>query len=397
MGSSLIDFFVRMMLAVAATQSTVVSPPSDASPEIRSVEVQSIQDISAGFGPASGPSIAAADASQIVVGWCVEEGIHEGVYLRLRQNFVWNSLPVQIDAQGHEPRDLVVRQGPDQLIHATWTAAREESRHVVYAQLSPDGQLVRAPEVMNSDDQGDSDFPQIGFHPGFGTLIAWQWGRGTAYVIEGIRLRKGHAPERLASISGDSRAAIDPQIIENSTLTVSWFNIGAGDKTLEFAYFDHHRQRWASSPETSQVLGSSSHVQVLIPGRELPYAAHLEAAGGADQAIHLQRGFGAAAEEIVLDGSGDATAVPEINWVAPGELTLTWPNESATGQSVQVGAIEWPRLLGQLTVSPDAHHYSSHPTHVTVGGSSFVAWIDAWSDGGSGELGFSEINWDALR
>ena len=361
---------------------------------------QSIPDLSLGFGPASGPALAVHDESLLAAGWCVEEGPAEGVYIRLRKDFLWDSLPLKIDAEsGSRPRDLALDYDDEKRLRAVWTAVVNGYRRVFLASLSEAGD-VETVRAVNPNDDVDADYPLIVTHPIHGPFIVWQGAGLTRFTIESVRIEKASGRIiRLTPASGSSGLAMTPHIVSRWPLTIGWYEILEDANELRISVLDWMDFRWHVDilPTIGRSLPLQYQPLVQIDDDLMFYACWSHEGELAGSSIRLAGGALPGEDAVLLwmidEPAGDHRR-PQLAISEAGRLSVAWQVISEGSSSIRLASIETALPQGEpITVSDPSHRFASEPTHYSDVSGSIILWVDSHRQGGSGAVGFCEVVW----
>jgi hypothetical protein len=363
-----------------------------------------------GTTPSQGVRIAALGTQWVVVGWTVEAGPNEGVYLRQRVNWTWE--PVQRigdspAATGREPRDLDLAFDARGRLHAVWTARRDGPRVVMHA-LAPG---VTAPTRIQSlqdlaSEHGDADFPRLDAAPDGSMLLVWQESEALTYGVRAARLPSEGAMDNflgdnLGSVSGDALAGLAPQILTVEPPRVAWYEIGESGSHLRVEEWQPAEGRWRPSALEWMVRAFPAENQVLLHATPEGLAASWAEAGEDGRGTIKLGWLPARAIESAQAPTVDMIVSDEVeprrqslSGSLPAGLTLAWQTPRAGVQRVElVRGLGDGQPVEHVTVSTGAQRYAASPDHVTQGNWSAVVWIDDARDGGDGAVYFSQVQW----
>lgn len=362
-------------------------------------------DLSAGLGPAIGARVAAVDAEQVTVAWSVGQGASEGVYIRQRNNFLWDSAPTRLPGEtGSAPRDVYLSYDDQARVQIVWTGLQGGHRRVFHATMQ-NSQFTLPPRALNPDDDADADFPLVICMRGQTIFVVWQSSHLTHFTIESVPLDMGgRAPLRLPSLSGESLSAMSPQVIQSDPLMVGYDEVLESGSELRFSTFSFVSRRWEriELDGLGVLLPSRNHPLVQRVGAGLPFACWTgeasAAQGGGNSAINVARRPAADAPDLSIRSldhpSGDMSH-PQFVVGTEDHVTLVWQVFAAGVQSVVISSMDWGQAAppNSLAVSPEGHRFASDPWHCSRGRWSMAVWTDDHRDGGTGEIGFAEVQW----
>lgn len=364
-------------------------------------------DLTDGAGPACGPRIAASGPEELTVGWCVEQGPSEGVWLRHRSQSLWSPSPFRIaSGSARAPRDLDIHVNAAGMTRAVWTAMDSGRRRVFYAEAER-GNVLAAPVILNLGDDWGADYPFLSVNEDNEDVdddlvhVIWQSSRDTHFAIDVVLLDPaGGAVVRLPSISGASSAALTPHLVASRPLIVAWYEILEPSNALHMSALVPEVSAWTDL-ETSTLLpaaalGAQPFVLQQSDTLDLyAYWSQLDDSGQTTvRAVPLD---GAQIGWTFSSPPGDHSQ-PEFADAGPGRLTAVWQRFADGAQDIRIAIIdiEADAEPVAILISPAGHRFASSPRHVTRGLWSAAAWHDDPRDGGSGEVGFADIDWPSV-
>lgn len=393
-------------LLAPAVRAQSIADPAPASPaEFPPVgAISRLEDVSLTAVPASAPQLVASGPDRLAIGWAVESGAAEGVYVRRRAGLLWDTAPLKIDAgAGRAPRDLALAKGDADALHLGWTALRGGRRHLFLAALSPEGRAAEPIQVTPESTQADADYPILLARPGRGLWIVWQSGDRTDFTIEAAEwdARTGRV-RALPPVSGASRSAVAPRALLSNPPLIAWNEIGDAGSLLHLHFFDFIRERWERSIMTDALFdppAGGAGAGALVEDCYMPFSHWTEASGAGSVAKLLRVGGPASVEPIAIRpamGADSTLDQVEPRLAGPDLVTLAARSHNRREQAIQLARVDWPtRETRVMIVSPEADRHATNPSHASKEDWSGAAWMDDAADGGSGRVGFAEVRWSA--
>jgi|GEM_PF-3132575 len=358
---------------------------------------------------AQGVTVAARDRVLVAVGWTVAQGDREGVHLRVRRDLIWEPATHLGAEAGRQPRDLQLIFDAAGELHALWTALDGDDQRGLYhiridSPALPVRPVPRQLTAAGDPSYGDAEFPSAAVL-GEDLLIVWQDNQPASFSILSARLTAGGEFLPLGSVSGDSLAGLDPQVLSvEPTPRVAWYEIDESGGQVRVEEWDAADQRWRPSGYERQLAGLPRDQPLLLRDSRLGVVAcwqenretgsaiglDLPRLVGEEEAVEADRG-----EALLSEPPGDH-GQPDLAGTLPGRLTLAWRVFAEGRQLIRLASLfATGRPPQVITLETGEQRFAAAPAHVTEGNWSAVAWTDDFRDGGAGGVYFSEIDWPA--
>lgn len=412
-------------LACAAALGFLLGANAQAGPMVRAVA-----DLADEARPAGAPRMLVDGPRVLAVGWTVESGPREGVYLRRRSGLEWEPAPIPLPGEtGGTPRDVALAAGPGGGVHVAWTAMRGERRRPWFATLDAAGLAVSGPFALEEDAPADADFPSILPAPDGTALLLWQSGSTTHFTIESARIAASATGsesrwERLPAVSGASLSALSPQPLRDEPPTVAFYEVLDAGNRMRVALLDEALGAWRSAAwpglggDASIPFSRRPALAVERGSVAAPFVFHAGESPDGSGEIRIARGFEDPAAEFAIPVRGEArqphaaVASPDARTVAfqrfenGAEAILVMRLEDvptrAPLEPVDSGAPEddapATSILSVSVTSPETR-VASDPFHASYGQWTAAVWREepaaGVSPGANGPgIGFAEIYWN---